>query len=138
MDFYSGLSERLKELENQKTRILEEEKHIKAIIQLHKKPEQLRLLDESPIKVGTEHEDILLAIKKARKQGKRQLDCAIMIALTKPDGIVKATEERDLLIEAGIVKNSRSALSSIYSLLLDSGKFEKIDKGVFKLKDFPK
>ena len=65
-------------------------------------------------------------------QGKTQLDALLTIA-GKSDNHLKATDAKRLMLQAGLLRNPKTALSMIYTVINRSGRFEKVRPGEYKV-----
>lgn len=97
------------------------EKHIRAVettISLLKK----NAVPEAPAIQG----DI-----SSELQGKTLIEALIHIS-SKSGGILKVANARQLMQEAGLLKNPKNALSVLYTIMNRSGKFEKVNRGEYR------
>lgn len=67
-------------------------------------------------------------------QGKTLVGALTHIA-SKSGGILKVVDAKRLLSEAGMIRNPKNALSMLYTMMSRSGKFEKVDRGEYRLLD---
>ena len=65
-------------------------------------------------------------------KGKTQLDALIHIA-SRNDGHFKVVDAKRLMVESGIIKKPKNALSMLYTIINRSGKFDKVSPGEYKL-----
>ena len=67
-------------------------------------------------------------------RGKTHIDALLTIA-GKNNNRLKATEAKRLMIEAGLIRNPKTALSMLYTIINRSGKFERVRPGEYRLID---
>lgn len=65
-------------------------------------------------------------------EGRTHLDALQYIA-SKGDGRLKVTDAKRLMSEAGLLRNPKTALSMLYTIISRSGKFERIAPGEYRL-----
>ncbi|MGA9510548.1 MAG: hypothetical protein WBV55_18150 [Candidatus Sulfotelmatobacter sp.] len=59
-----------------------------------------------------------------------------VVAIAKHNGgIVKAQDAKHLMIQAGVMRNTKNSTNIAHNVILRSGKFERIAPGEFRLKD---
>lgn len=124
------LSEVVRKLRLEQERLEKEiamiEKHVRAVettISLLKRTGQ----PKEPAAQGRPASDL---------QGKTLLDALIHIS-SRTGGLLKVSEARRLMQEAGLLKNPKNALSILYTVMNRSGKFEKVTRGEYRLKNQP-
>jgi len=66
--------------------------------------------------------------------GKTYLGALEYIA-SKNNNIIKVTDAKRLMVQAGLIKNAKNALSMLYTIIARSEKFKKISPGEYKLID---
>ncbi len=112
------------EQERMEKEIAATEKHIRAVettISLLKRTAQLK----EPVARGPITSEL---------HGKTLLEALIQIS-SRNGGLLKVSEARRLMQEAGLLKNPKNALSILYTVMNRSGKFEKINRGEYRLKN---
>ena len=88
----------------------------------------LRLLRQN----GASQEPEIFKSLVPELKGKKQLDAMRLIA-SKNMGILKVTDAKRLMLEAGLIRNPKNAASILYTLISRSGEFEKVEPGEYKL-----
>ncbi|MCL4558767.1 MAG: hypothetical protein M1491_09130 [Deltaproteobacteria bacterium] len=121
-----ALKKRLKELQKYD----EEKSAIETLLKIYE--ETLLKKRDAVEPIDTE---LIEKIKKERKAGKSQLECIKMIATERQNKTIRLVDVKKVLLEAGVMKNSKSILGNIYGIIDRSGYFEKVDRGIFKLKE---
>ena len=71
-------------------------------------------------------------VKTSELQGLSQLDALILIA-ERHGKRFKVTPVRRLMVDAGLFKNPQNASGALHTLIQRSGRFEKINKGEYRL-----
>lgn len=98
--------------------------------QIHAVEHTTRLLSLDG-KVGITNSESAIVLEL---HGKTHLGALEYIA-SKNNNIVKVTDAKRLMIQAGLIKNAKNALSMLYTVIARSEKFERINPGEYKLVD---
>jgi len=83
-------------------------------------------------KTGVVHEPAAYKTLALELQGMTQLKALIHIA-SKTNGRLKVVDAKRLMLEAGLIRNPKTALSMLYTIISRSGKFEKTSPGKYRL-----
>lgn len=83
-------------------------------------------------KTGKTHEPAVYKTLASELQGKTQLQALIHIA-SKTNGRLKVVDAKRVMLEAGLIRNPKNALSMLYTIISRSGKFEKTSPGKYRL-----
>lgn len=83
-------------------------------------------------KTGIIHEPAAYKTLALELQGKTQLQALIHIA-SKTNGRLKVVDAKRVMLEAGLIRNPKTALSMLYTVINRSGKFEKTSPGKYRL-----
>ena len=75
------------------------------------------------------------AVEPEDLQGRTQLQALIIIAKI-GNGQFKANEAKKLMLRAGLISNPKNASNIVYSLIKKSEAFQRISKGVYRLKEY--
>jgi hypothetical protein len=75
----------------------------------------------------------LRTFSPASIRGMKQLDALMTIAKFN-GGIFPVQEAKNIMIQAGVMKDSKHSNSMIYTLMHNSEKFERVKAGVYKIK----
>lgn len=92
----------------------------------------LALRENKPDSLPNELPDFPIA--KLRGLSQRQ---AVVVIATYTGGTLKAQVAKHILLRAGLMKNTRNATNMVHNAFVQSGKFERIGKGEFRLKTLP-
>ena len=66
-------------------------------------------------------------------QGKHHIDALVHIASRSDGNIIKVVDAKRLMTEAGLLRNPKSALPMLYTIISRSGRFEKVSPGIYRL-----
>ena len=65
-------------------------------------------------------------------KGKKQLEALVLIASRSGDSF-KVVDAKRLMLEAGLIKRPKNALSMLYTLISRSGRFKRVAPGEYRL-----
>jgi hypothetical protein len=91
----------------------------------------LALRENKPDNSSSELPDFPIA--KLRGLSQRQ---AVIAIAQYSGGTLKAQTAKQILLRAGLMKNTKNATNMTHNAFVQSGKFERIGKGEFRLKTF--
>jgi len=71
----------------------------------------------------------------ARIKGMTQVQALATIARSQ-GGLIQAQEAKNLLIRAGLMRRTKNSTSTIHSVIIRSGRFQRVNPGEYRIKDF--
>ncbi|GAG99044.1 unnamed protein product [marine sediment metagenome] len=135
-NIYKDLSKIIKKLQEEKKRILNRLNEINKAIRAVETTLKLIGSRGNGKSVLLAHEELINDLKNRRSE-LSQLRALIEIAdiIGDKNNKFRMVEAKNIMVEAGFFENPKNASAILYTIMERSGKFEKVEPGVYKIID---